>query len=241
MFVLLFAVSCEVGEASLPVFIEGLPNLASYFSDLTPMIRMNHIGEDVAEWYWGIGKWLKLLWDTILMAFLGTFLGTIMAFLLCFPASANLMPLKPVYFITRRITEFARAVPELVYAMIFVFSFGIGPFPGILAIAIHTAGALGKLFSEVNENLDEKAIEGVRASGGNWFEVIRFAERHQADGIVTSRPVDPRLERIAAQIESQCPLERLEPEPFVTLPRPPRLGRFSRYWREAEPVVWEGF
>ena len=59
--------------------------------------------------------------------------------------------------------------------MIFVFSFGIGPFPGILAIAIHTAGALGKLFSEVNENLDEKAIEGVRASGGNWFEVIRFA------------------------------------------------------------------
>ena len=174
-FVLLFAVSCEAGEASLPVFIEGLPNLASYFSDLTPMIRMNHIGEDVAEWYWGIGKWLKLLWDTILMAFLGTFLGTIMAFLLCFPASANLMPLKPVYFITRRITEFARAVPELVYAMIFVFSFGIGPFPGILAIAIHTAGALGKLFSEVNENLDEKAIEGVRASGGNWFEVIRFA------------------------------------------------------------------
>jgi len=72
-------------------------------------------------------------------------------------------------------------------------------------------------------------------------EVIRFAERHQADGIVTSRPVDPRLERIAAQIESQCPLERLEPEPFVRLPRPPRLGRFSRYWREAEPVVWEGF
>ena len=72
-------------------------------------------------------------------------------------------------------------------------------------------------------------------------EVIRFAERHQADGIVTSIPVDPRLERIAAQVESQYPLERLESEPFVNLPRPPRLGRFSRYWREAEPVVWEGF
>ena len=72
-------------------------------------------------------------------------------------------------------------------------------------------------------------------------EVIAFAERHQADGVVSSLPVDPRLERIAASIEHHCQLELLKPEPFVDLPRPPRLGRFSRYWREAEPVVWEGF
>ena len=72
-------------------------------------------------------------------------------------------------------------------------------------------------------------------------EVIAFAERHHADGVVSSLPVDPRLERIAASIEQHCQLELLEPEPFVTMPRPPRLGRFSRYWREAEPVVWEGF
>jgi len=72
-------------------------------------------------------------------------------------------------------------------------------------------------------------------------EVIAFAERHNADGILSSLPVDPRLERIAAAIEEHYPLELLEPEPFVTMARPPRLGRFSRYWREAEPVVWEGF
>lgn len=72
-------------------------------------------------------------------------------------------------------------------------------------------------------------------------EVIAFAERHDADGVVSSLPVDPRLERIAASIEKHCQLELLEPEPFVTMPRPPRLGRFSRYWREAESVVWEGF
>ena len=72
-------------------------------------------------------------------------------------------------------------------------------------------------------------------------EVIAFAERHNADGVVSSLPVDPRLERIAASIEKHCQLELLEPEPFVTMPRPPRLGRFSRYWREAESVVWEGF
>ena len=72
-------------------------------------------------------------------------------------------------------------------------------------------------------------------------EVIAFAKRHNADGILSSLPVDPRLERIAAAIEEHYPLELLEPDPFVTMPRPPRLGRFSRYWREAEPVVWEGF
>ena len=72
-------------------------------------------------------------------------------------------------------------------------------------------------------------------------EVIAFAERHDADGVLSSLPVDPRLEHIAASIEAHCPLELLQPEPFVDLPRPPRLGRFSRYWREAEPVVWEGF
>ena len=72
-------------------------------------------------------------------------------------------------------------------------------------------------------------------------EVIAFAERHNADCILSSLPVDPRLERIAAAIEEHYPLELLEPEPFVTMERPPRLGRFSRYWREAEPVVWEGF
>jgi len=72
-------------------------------------------------------------------------------------------------------------------------------------------------------------------------EVMAFAKRHNADGVVSTTPVDPRLERIADAIDAHYPLELLEPEPFVSLPRPPRLGRFSRYWREAESVVWEGF
>ena len=72
-------------------------------------------------------------------------------------------------------------------------------------------------------------------------EVVAFAERHSADGVVSSRPVDPRLRRIADAILERCPLTLLEPDPFVRLPKPPRLGRFSRYWRDAEPVVWEGF
>ena len=72
-------------------------------------------------------------------------------------------------------------------------------------------------------------------------EVLAFAQRHNADGVVTSSAVDPRLERIGAAIDAELPLQLLDPEPFVDLQRPPRLGRFSRYWREAEPVVWAAY
>ena len=72
-------------------------------------------------------------------------------------------------------------------------------------------------------------------------EVLAFARRHQADGVVTSTGVDPRLQQIAEAIETEMPLQGLDPDPFVELSRPPRLGRFSRYWREAEPVVWESY
>ena len=72
-------------------------------------------------------------------------------------------------------------------------------------------------------------------------EVLAFANRHGADGVVTSTAVDPRLQKLAAAIEAEVPLQELEPDPFVALPRPPRLGRFSRYWREAESVVWESY
>jgi phosphonate transport system permease protein len=71
--------------------------------------------------------------------------------------------------------EFSRTVPELVFALIFVVAFGLGPMAGVLAIAIHTMGALGKLFAEVVENIDMKPIDGVVATGANWVQKIRFA------------------------------------------------------------------
>ena len=76
--------------------------------------------------------------------------------------------------------EFLRTVPELVFALIFVYAFGLGPFAGVLAIAIHTGGSLGKLFSEVNENVDERPIEGIRAAGGTWLMIQRLAVVPQA-------------------------------------------------------------
>jgi phosphonate transport system permease protein len=63
----------------------------------------------------------------------------------------------------------------LVFALIFVVAFGLGPFPGILALAIHTTGGLGKLFAEVVENIDMRPMDGVTASGASWTQAVRFA------------------------------------------------------------------
>ena len=175
IFLAVLLASAHVGEVSIAAFIEGLPGFGNYIRDIAPTLRAAHLAEDIAEWYWAFGRWMGLLWDTVLIAFLGTLLGVVGATVLCFPASHNLMRNRWIYFAARRLTEVSRAVPELVYAMIFVFAFGIGPFAGVLAIAIHTAGALGKLFSEVNENIDDKPVDGVLAAGASWIQMVRFA------------------------------------------------------------------
>ena len=167
--------SAYVGEVSIIEFIDGLPGFFNYFHETLPSLHTKTLIYDIGNWYWGIDKWLQFLWDTVLIAFLATLFGFVFAFLLCFPSSRNLNKNFRTYFVCRRVMEIARSVPELVYALIFVFSFGIGPFPGVLAIAIHSCGALGKLFSEVNENAELGAAEGVLASGGNWFQMIRYA------------------------------------------------------------------
>ncbi len=175
IFVAAILVAGYVGEVRLGTFIEGLPGFFNYIYDTLPPIGLTTAASDIAEWYWNIWVWLGLLVDTIFIAFLGTLMGTAGALVLCFAASHNLMRNNVIYFIARRVTEVARAVPELVYAMMFVFAFGLGPLAGVLAIAVHTSGALGKLFAEVNENIDQKPIDGVMSAGANWFQMIRLA------------------------------------------------------------------
>jgi phosphonate transport system permease protein len=109
------------------------------------------------------------------MAALATLAGAAVALLLAFPAARNIAPTRTINVLTRRGLEAARTVPEIVYALIFVWAFGVGPLAGILAIFIHTAGALGKLFSEVVENADLRAWEGLRAAGANWAQACRYA------------------------------------------------------------------
>ena len=70
-------------------------------------------------------------------------------------------------FAVRRVCELCRTVPMLVFALLFVIAFGLGPMAGVLAVAIHTLGALGKLFAEVVENIDMKPVEGVSPTGAS--------------------------------------------------------------------------
>jgi phosphonate transport system permease protein len=175
LFTGLLAASLAVSEVNPARLAEGLPGIVRYIAGTLPVLRPRSVATDLAEWYWGLGHWLLLLGDTLLMALLGTVLGALAAALLSFPASRTLVRGRAVYFLARRGLEIARTVPELVYALVFVYAFGLGPLPGVLAIAVHSAGALGKLFAEANENADLGPLDGLYASGATWAVGMRYA------------------------------------------------------------------
>jgi phosphonate transport system permease protein len=152
----------------------GLPRLGEYLSKTIPDINWATLGSDLVDWFGRWRIWAELLLETVLIAFMATVLGVTGGFLLSFPAARNLAPNAWVLWLSRRYLEIARTVPDLVFALIFVFCFGIGPMAGVLAIGLHTAGALGKLYSEANENIDMRPLDGIKAAGGSWFDMIRY-------------------------------------------------------------------
>ena len=164
----------------------GIPRLGEYVAKTIPTLSWETLGADLAEWFWRWRIWLKLLLETVLIAYMATLMGVVGGFLLCFPASRNLAPNRATLWACRRTLEVARTVPELVWALIFVFCFSVGPLAGVLAIGLHAVGALGKLYSEVVENIDMAPLEGVRAAGGTWFDQVRYAAVPQVlPGIVS--------------------------------------------------------
>jgi phosphonate transport system permease protein len=171
---ILIAIAGRVGEFDLGNLVRNISNFTSYFGRIIPKLTIANFGADVADWYWNIAGWLKLLLDTVLIAYLGTLIGAGGAFMFAFFAAANLAPGKALRWSVKRIFEFCRTVPDLVFALMFVSAFGLGPLAGILAIAIHSFGTLGKLFTEAVENIDMKPVEGVRSTGSRFIEMVRF-------------------------------------------------------------------
>ncbi|AHF86415.1 phosphonate ABC transporter permease [Rhizobium leguminosarum bv. trifolii WSM1689] len=112
---------------------------------------------------------------TLNIAIVSTILGASGAFLLCFFASTNLVGAGVTRWVVRRIMEIMRAFPEIVVAGLLAAILSIGPISAIIAVWVHTVGALGKLFFEVVENADMKPDEGLRAAGASWLERVRFA------------------------------------------------------------------
>jgi phosphonate transport system permease protein len=173
--------AARVSEFYPATLAAGLPRVGEYFYKLLPSLRWDALlsGTEtegsLAFWFYRLDDWAWLLLQTSQMAALATLAGAAVALLLAFPAARNIAPTRSLNVVTRRGLEAMRTVPEIVYALIFVWAFGIGPLAGILAIFLHTVGALGKLFSEVIENTELRAWDGLRASGANWAQACRYA------------------------------------------------------------------
>jgi phosphonate transport system permease protein len=176
---LLALLSAWVAEVRPGVLWERGGEFFGYFARILTLEGGDRAGQwvwmDPAEWFWGLHRWLPQLADTLLMAYIGTVTGCAFAFVLGMLAAANIAPSGPLRWAVTRLLEFCRTVPEIVFALIFVIAFGLGPLAGVLAIAIHTVGGQGKLFSEVVENIDMKPVEGARAAGASWTQMARFA------------------------------------------------------------------
>lgn len=162
-------------EVNLRTLFTYFGNFLSYFDRILTLENGQRVWTDVGEWFWGWRKWLKMLGETLLISYVGTLIGATFAFALNFFAAENTSPAPWLRFVVRRLLEFARTVPGIVFALVFVIAFGLGPMAGVLAIAIHSTGALGKLFSEIVENADMKPVEGIRSTGASWLSCMRFA------------------------------------------------------------------
>ena len=126
------------------------------------------------------GKYiLQGIYETLALALLATTLGALLAVPICFLAARNLMSTNPltyaIYLIVRTLLNIFRSIEALIIAIVFVVIVGLGPFPGMLALTVHTTAALGKLYSEVIEGIDPGPIEAIRATGANWLQTIRYA------------------------------------------------------------------
>jgi phosphonate transport system permease protein len=162
-------------EVNLRTLFTYFGNFISYFDRILTLDSGARVWTNIGEWFWGWHKWLLMLGETILISYVGTMVGGLLAFVLNFLAAANTAPSPSLRFIVRRLLEFARTVPGIVFALIFVIAFGLGPMAGVLAVAIHSTGALGKQFAEIVENADMKPVEGIRSTGASWVSCMRFA------------------------------------------------------------------
>ena len=122
----------------------------------------------------GLWDYVLAMFETVAMAFLGTVIAFVVALPLGFLGAKNIVPNWLLHFGIRRFFDAFRGIDGLVWALIFVSAVGLGPFAGVLAIAVGDVMVFGKLFAEAIENVDNKPVEGVRASGGADLHIVRL-------------------------------------------------------------------
>jgi phosphonate transport system permease protein len=169
-FPLLFSNSSRMGE-----FLSGF--LQPDFRALGPIME-----DGRPTWS---GTYLGEMWETVQMALWGTVLAVVAAVPFSLLCARNIAP-APVVWVTRRLMDVLRSVNELVIGILFVVSVGLGPFAGVLALALHTTGVLAKLFSEAVEAVDPRPVEGVRATGASPIEEVVWGVLPQVAPLWTS-------------------------------------------------------
>ena len=154
--------------------------IASFLDRLLPHLRAETLFEDrntsgsLASWFHDLPRWLEGMRETIAMAFVGTVVGGLIAFILAFFAASNLNRNRWARLAVRRAFDALRTIPDAILALIFASAFSIGAVAGVLTLIVVTTGSLGKLFSEALENAQMAEVDAVRATGGNWLQEMRF-------------------------------------------------------------------
>jgi phosphonate transport system permease protein len=127
------------------------------------------------------------IFETLAMAFIGTLLASLFAIPLGFLGAKNVLPSWLLHFSLRRVFDGLRGIDQLIWALVFVNVVGLGPFAGILAIAVADTGTLAKLFAEAIENIDERPVEGVESAGAGPVRTIRFSIVPQVLPVILSQ------------------------------------------------------
>lgn len=154
--------SAQGAQLSLGELAAGLPQIGDFLSRTFP--------PDLSI----LPRLVAPAVETLQIAIWGTLLGVLLAIPLSFLAARNLSRNRWVFHITRQGLNFTRSINELILALIFVSAVGLGPFPGVLALALHGLGMLGKFFAESIEEIDQGPIEALQATGARPLQVIVF-------------------------------------------------------------------
>ncbi len=166
IFVLLMAAGFNIAEArNAGGFWEGLAQVGDY-----PAEVLAEAWAKRAELPANLAKYTSALIETINIAAVSTLIGALAGLILSLLATRGLARWPRLIPVFRRFLDIMRAVPEIVIALMLIFILGGGPVPAMIAIAIHTAGALGKMFSEVAENADLKPVDGLKSTGATWSQ-----------------------------------------------------------------------
>lgn len=168
IFVLLFASGFHTAqERNAGDFLSGLHRIFDF-----PAAILREAYEKADQLPGHIWDALPALIETLNIAAVSTLIGCVAGTFLALAATRGLARWPSLTGVFRRLSDVLRAIPEIVVALVLIFVLSGGPVPAMIAIALHTAGAMGKLFSEVNENVDLKPVEGLASVGATWSQRI---------------------------------------------------------------------